>query len=347
MTQVSSPFVAANGSVGRVMRTVLYALLPGVAIYIWAFGWGILVNLALAMLSALVFEWLMLLLRERPVRPFLSDGSALVTAVLLALCLPPLTPWWVPVVGCFFAIVVAKHLYGGLGYNPFNPAMAAYAVLLVSFPRELSVWTAPLALLQQPLGLLETWTYVTTGQLPAGLAWDSLTAATPLDHLRTELGRGVEVAELSRAAVFGHLGGVGMEWANAGFLLGGLWLLYRRIITWHIPVAVLLSLGAAAAVGHVLDPAGFASPMLHLWAGAAILGAFFIATDPVTAAATPRGRLIYGCGIGLLSFAIRAWGGYPDGVAFAVLLMGLTVPLLDQYTTPRVYGARTQHGKQG
>lgn len=337
---MSSPFIPSSSSVASVMRTVIYALIPGIAVYVLMFGWGIVVNILFASVSAIVFELVMLIVRKRSIRIYLLDGSAIVTAILLSLALPPMSPWWIPVTGSFFAIVVAKHLYGGLGYNAFNPAMAAYAVLLVSFPRELSLWSAPLELLTQPLSFLETVDYAIFKQLPGSLTFDAITTATPLDYLRTETGLGRHVAEIRGAAVFGMFAGLGAEWVNAAFLLGGLWLMYKKVITWHIPFAVLVSIALISGFFYLFDGTLYASPALHLLGGASILGAFFIATDPITASTTPMGRIVYGCGIGVLTFSIRAWGGYPDGVAFAVLLMGLTVPLLDYYTTPKVYGAR-------
>ena len=328
------------------MRIVIYAMIPGVALYVFLFGWGVAINIAIAAISALVFELTMLIARSRSIRLYLFDGSAPVTAILLALALPPMVSWWIPVTGMFFAIVAAKHLYGGLGYNTFNPAMLAYAILLVSFPRELSQWSAPLELLERPLNFIETLSYSLFHKLPNSITFDALTSATPLDHLRTEVGLGNTVDAVSHAPLFGLVAGKGMEWVNSGFLLGGIWLMYKKIISWHIPFAVLGSIAAISGLCFVLDPSVFSNPMLHLWGGASILGAFFIATDPVTASTTPKGRLMYGCGIGILTFSIRAWGGYPDGIAFGVLLMGLTVPLLDHYTVPKVFGARTKNGKK-
>ena len=223
--------------------------------------------------------------------------------------------------------------------------MAAYAVLLISFPRELSVWDAPLSQVEQSLGFIETVQYVLFHTLPPSIQFDALTSATVLDHMRTQIGMGKMLVEISHSPVFGTLAGAGYEWVNLGFLLGGLWLIYKKIISWHIPLAMLSAIAIISGIFFLLDAQTFANPILHLMGGASILGAFFIATDPVTASTTPRGRIIYGAGIGLLTFAIRAWGGYPDGVAFAVLLMGLTVPILDHYTAPKVYGARAGYGK--
>ena len=172
-----------------------------------------------------------------------------------------------------------------------------------------------------------------------------MTSATLLDYVRTEVGLGKNIEVISRSPIFGYVSGTGYEFVNAGFLLGGLWLIYRKIISWHIPLAMLLAITFISSISFVIDSNVFSNPLVHLLGGASILGAFFIATDPITASTTPRGRIIYGLGIGFITFSIRTWGGYPDGVAFAVLLMGLTVPLLDHYTMPKVYGARSTYDK--
>jgi len=341
----SSPFIPSSSSVGKMMRSVIYALIPGILLYIYFFGWGVLVNVCLAVVAALFFEWLMLVMCQRPVRVFLFDGSAIITAMLLALALPTIAPWWIPVVGSFFAIVVAKHLYGGLGYNVFNPAMAAYAVLLISFPLEMTLWSLPLDKLPQNISFVDALNFSFFRELPSNLNIDAITSASLLDHIRTEVGLGHSLADVQSSPVFGHVAAAEYEWINIAFLAGGLWLIYRKIITWHIPLAMLLSLFTISLICHLIDDNQFSSPLIHLFGGASIIGAFFIATDPITASTTALGRLIYGCGIGLLTFAIRTWGGYPDGVAFAVLLIGLTVPLLDHYTAPKVYGARKGYDK--
>lgn len=348
----TSPHVRAPVTVATVMVRVLLALIPGIAAYVWFFGWGVVVNISIAVCTAIAAEALMLRIRRQPVMQFITDSSALVTATLLALAIPPTMPWWATVIGVLFAIVVAKHLYGGLGYNPFNPAMVGYVVLLISFPREMTMWFPVVSLSEYPLSFAEYVALIFTGRLPAGFEMDALTEATPLDALRTHLGLGSTVGDiratfgldeetsrlLSVIPIFGALGGKGWEWVNAGFLAGGLWLLYKRVIAWHIPVAVLGSLAVMSLLFYVYDPEYYASPMFHLFSGAAMLGAFFIATDPVTAAVSPTGRLLYGVGIGILIYVIRVWGGYPDSIAFAVLLMNMAVPLIDNYFKPRVFG---------
>ncbi len=321
------------------MLRVIYALIPGVIAYVWFFGWGVAVNIILACSVALVSEAVMLAVRGRAIKPFLLDGSAPVTAFLLALSLPPLAPWWITLTGTAFAIVVAKQLYGGLGHNPFNPAMAGYVMLLISFPREMTQWLAPETVSGHALNFIEAARAIFGGLLPASSTLDAVSAATPLDALKTHLHLG-ETVEIARrtSPVFGSLGGLGWEWINGLFLLGGLWMIYKKLITWHIPLALLGSLFTLALIFHLFDSAAYVSPLFHLFSGAAMLGAFFVATDPVTACTTPRGKLCYGAGVGVLTYVIRTWGGYPDGIAFAVLLMNMAAPLIDHYTRPRVFG---------
>jgi electron transport complex protein RnfD len=330
----SSPHLPATGSVSRMMGFVLLALLPGSLCAVWLFGWGVLVNILLAGLAAIAAEAAMLTARRRPVLPALQDGSALLTGVLLAMALPPLAPWWIPVIGSLFAIVIAKQLYGGLGYNPFNPAMAGYVVLLISFPRELSLWPAT----GWVLDLQDTLQLVFAGSLPDTLTLDAITMATPLDAVKTRLGLSETLTEIQGSTVFGSFAGAGWEWLNLWFLLGGLWLLQQKIIKWQIPAGMLAGLSLTALLFYAWNPDIYASPQFHCFSGAAMLGAFFIATDPVSASTTPRGRLYYGLGIGVLTYVIRTWGGYPDGVAFAVLLMNMAAPTIDYYTRPRVFG---------
>jgi len=332
-----SPHRHAHATVRSMMLQVLYALLPGIAVYVWFFGWGVVVHALLAASVALAAEAAMLRARGRALRPFITDGSAVLTGVLLALALPPLAPWWVTVVGTAFAIVIAKQLYGGLGYNPFNPAMVGYVVLLVSFPREMTVWPAAYVVSGHHVGMMDSLRIVFLGQ-PGTAGLDAFSGATPLDLMKTQLGLDHTVSEIRSSPVFGDFGGKGWEWLANAFFLGGLYLLYRRVISWHIPVGMLGSLIVISVMFYAVDAGVYPTPMFHVFSGGAMLGAFFIATDPVSAATTPRGRLLYGAGIGLLTYVIRTWGGYPDGVAFAVLLMNLAAPTIDHYTQPRVLG---------
>ena len=216
----------------------------------------------------------MLAVRRRPVAATLLDGSALLTGLLLALALPPITPWWIAVLGSLVAIIFAKQLYGGLGYNPFNPAMIGYIVLLISFPRELSLWPAT----GIDLGLADAIRLAFSGSLPPGQGFDAITMATPLDTARTRVLMGTALDD--GAAIAGSPAAIDWLWVNLAFMAGGLWLLLRRVIQWRIPLSMLASLAAIAMVFHLYDPALYASPLFHLGSGAAKLGAFFIATDP-------------------------------------------------------------------
>lgn len=322
------------------MRQVLVALLPGVVAHLLVFGWGILLQITLAVGFALLFEWLMLRWRQRPLRPFLTDYSVVVTAVLFALCMPPLAPWWVAATGMLFAVVVAKHLYGGLGHNLFNPTMVGVAAVIIAFPIEFSQWLAPRAMGAGLPGLLDSARVVLTGH-SGHLDWDAITRATPLDLLRSGLQDNLRVPEIREQAVFSRFGAAGWDWIVLAYLAGGLWLWQRGVIRWQAPVGLL---SATIVFSSLLWLGGtdlHAPPGLQLFSGALVLAAFFIVTDPVSGCATPRGRLIFGIGVAVLTLLIRRYGGFPDGVAFAVLLMNMFVPLIDRYTRPRVYGHRS------
>ncbi|WP_078120821.1 electron transport complex subunit RsxD [Thiosocius teredinicola] len=336
----SSPHFSGPQSVTKVMGMVLLALIPGTAALFWYFGWGVLINIAIAITTAVVAEAAVVGLRRRDIGYALGDLSAVVTAWLLALALPPLLPWWQTVMGTAFAIVIVKQLFGGLGYNPFNPAMAGYVLLLVSFPVTMTRWLPPDVISSQGLSLADSLHIIWSNSPPAGQTWDALTSATPLDQMRTQLSQNQMISEIRESPLWGDFGGRGWEWVGNWFLLGGLFLLWRGVINWRIPVSMLASLALVAGVFWAIDSQTHPFPAFHLFSGGAMLGAFFIATDPVTASTTPRGQLIYGALIGLFVFIIRTWGGYPDAVAFSVLLMNMAAPTIDYYTQPRIFGQR-------
>ena len=333
-----SPYITDAPTVSTIMFKVLLALVPGITAYVWIYGGGILVSLTLATLTALAAEAILLKIRQRQVKPYLMDMSAVVTAWLLALALPPLAPWWLVIVGTFFAIVIAKQLYGGLGYNPFNPAMVGYAVLLISFPLIMTKWPAPLLLAEHPLSFMDQLHFVFSHSLPGDIKVDAITSATPLDYLKTQLMLKHEVSSITQAPIFGAFGAKGGELVTGAYLLGGLYLLQQRIISWHLPTVFLASLATISFVFYAIEPSHFASPLFHLMSGASMLCAFFIITDPVSGPTTPRGKIYFAAGVGVLTYLIRVYGGYPDGVAFAVLLMNMCVPLIDALTQPRVFG---------
>lgn len=337
LMRITSPHTHGPMSTSRVMQNVLLATVPGVIVLTHFFGFGTLVNIIWASILAIAFEALALSLRKRPLGFYLGDYSAVVTAVLLGIALPPYAPWWLIAVGTASAILMAKHLYGGLGYNPFNPAMVGYVVLLISFPVQMTSWAAPRGVGELP-GLMEALQACFT---PAN--FDAVTMATPLDVLKQN--NSLLMEDLWQQNVqFGRWAGIGWEWASLAFLAGGLWLLYQRIFTWHAPVAML---GAVALMAALFYDGGSSasggSPLFHLLSGATMFGAFFIVTDPVSSAVSTRGRLVYGALIGLLVYLIRVYGNYPDAVAFAVLIMNFAAPFIDQYTQPRTYG----HAKRG
>jgi len=337
--RISPPFLAGTNRVTLHMLQVLLAMIPAVIAMVYFFGPAVLINIALALAIALASEAVMLKIRKRPIKPFITDGSAAVTAVLLAVAIPPLAPWWLTTVGIIFAIVFAKHLYGGLGYNPFNPAMVGYVLLLVSFPLEMTTWLPVSSLSETPIDFSHALQLIFHGDSTAGIAMDTVSGATPLDAMKTQISQQILPEYIVNQNLFGILGGLGWEWINFWFAIGGLYLLYRRVINWHVPVAMLGTIFVLSSITGLFAPELTGSPLFHLFSGGTMLGAFFIATDPVSGSTTVKGRVLFGIGVGALTYIIRIWGGYPDGVAFAVLLMNMGAPLIDYYTQPKVYGA--------
>jgi electron transport complex protein RnfD len=304
----------------QIMRQVIYALALGVSASYIFFGWGIIIQILLGVVSALVIEAAFVAMRGRPVLESISDGSAVLTAVLLAISIPSIAPWWIIVVGVAFAIIFGKQLYGGLGGNPFNPAMLGYAFLLISYPLQMTTWPVDFSAFSQAINIIFN-----------ALSFDGLSGATRLDEVKTGLSLGNNLASI-------QVHSISQAWINAGFLVGGIYLLARKVIFWHIPMAFLSGIVVMALLVLIFDSQTHLPVQNHLMLGGTMLGAFFIATDPVSASTTPKGRLIYGFLIGVLIVVIRNYGGYPDGIAFAVLLMNMTVPLIDQYTQPKVFG---------
>ena len=335
-----APYLAPKANVASLMQQVLLALVPAALAHVWFFGPGFVLNTLIACFFCMAGEAAMMVARGRKPATALLDYSALVTAALLAFALPSLTPWWVTATGALFGIVVAKHLYGGLGYNIFNPAMAGYVVILVAFPMHLNLWVAPHMgnIDYQYLTLIETLTYTLTGALPDALSFDAVSRATPLDAMKSGLNNARTIAEIQTLPIMGDFGGRGWEWIGNFIAIGGFWLLIRKIIRWQISLGVAAGLLIPATIMFLIDSSTNPSPGFHLFGGAAILCAFFIATDPVSAATSPKGRFIYGAGIGFLIYAIRTWGSYADGVAFAVLIMNMAVPAIDYMTQPHIVG---------
>ena len=333
----TSPFFSSPNAVNKVMLQVLLALIPGTLVMIYFFGWGILFNIILSILYAVGFEAFALFLRKRPIMPFISDLSAIVTGWLFALTLPPLMPWYIVFVGVFFAIIIAKHLFGGLGYNPFNPAMVGFAVLIISYPFEMTQWIQPETFAHQTHGFVDSLKMLLSHQSTPD--WDAITMATPLDEVKTGLRAGTHYGDIIKQSPYlqNSLSNTWV-WSSLAYALGGFWLLYKKVIHWQIPTALIGTLLIISGVFYLYDGNAYASPILHLFSGATILGAFFIATDPVSASTTPIGKLFYAASIGFFIYVIRTWGNYPDAIAFSVLIMNMAVPMIDYFTQPRVLG---------
>jgi len=338
---ISSPHAHGARPVGRVMLLVMLALVPATLGGFWRFGWPAVYLWCVTVLACLFAEAVCVRLAERPARSALADGSAVLTGWLLALSLPPWAPWWVGAVGGAFAIVVVKHAFGGLGQNLFNPAMAARVMLLISFPVEMTQWLAP----QLPDAGLATALAGLGVTFGAGLP-DAVSSASLLGHVKAEASRGVALGQALAGQWDPLAAGLGARAGSLGetsaWLLaaGGLFLVAKRVIGLRIPAAFLLGVAAPAALAQFLAPDHYLPPLAHLLSGGVMLAAFFIATDYVTSPSTPLGQWIFGLGCGLLTWIIRTWGAYPEGVAFAVLLMNAAAPLIDHTTRPRIFGRR-------
>jgi RnfABCDGE-type electron transport complex D subunit len=344
----ASPHAHGGGEVRRTMRLVLVALTPATLFGFWLYGWPAFFLWLITLLSVLVFEFMSLRLmgQTAPGRT-LGDGSALLTGWLLAMTLPPWSPWWVGVLGAFIAIVIGKQVFGGLGQNIFNPAMVARVALLISFPLQLTTWVTPLSLgsVATP-GFIEG-LHITLGQTPL---LDAMASASLLGYAKTELSRGIGLIQAlaaSHAPQFSWLGvRTGSMGESSAFLIlaGGVFLLTTGVIRWQAPVGVLSGTLLPAFIAHTFSPANYLDAGSHLFSGALMLGAFFIATDYVTSPTTGTGQLVFGLGVGLMTWVIRTLGGYPEGVAFAILFMNALTPIIDRYIRPRILG-RTWSGR--
>ncbi|WP_196137935.1 electron transport complex subunit RsxD [Aliikangiella sp. G2MR2-5] len=343
--RLSSPFFHHALSTDKVMLLVIGALIPGAAIQCFYFGYGVLINLVLCALVANLSELLFLKFRGRALDA-LKDNSATLTGILLGLAIPPTLPFWMSIVGVSFAIIFAKQLYGGLGFNPFNPAMVGYVLLLISFPVEMTAWLPSTEIASHFPNFTESLQLIFLSETSRGLTVadfrtvaDGFTMATPLDHVKTAHTMGKISSEIVTDPMY-NTNLIGWNWVNYGFLFGGLLLLATKTIRWQIPFAVLASIIVTSALLNWFDAERFSTPVFHLTTGATMLGAFFIATDPVSASTTPKGRLIYGVLIGFFVVTIRTFGGYPEAMGFAVLLLNLAAPTIDHYTRPVIYGHR-------
>ena len=316
-----SPHIREELLTSKVMLSVVYALIPAIAVSIYYFGFYALRTYTLTILFTLIFEALFLKIRSKPVT--LNDNSALVTSLLLAMNLPPASPWWMIFIGSFVAIIIGKQLFGGLGQNPFNPVLVARVLLLIAWPARMNEWIEPKPLV-------------------SGSSLDAVSASTPLGEAKTEIithGHIIseELVDLT-GAFLGNIGGSLGEVSALAIVIGGLYLLYKRIISLHIPVTFIISFLIIVVPYWFFSPDKTIDPVVHLFAGGLMLGVFFMATDLVTTPISRAGQIIFGCGCGLITAVIRLFGGYPEGVSFAILIMNAFVPLIDYYFRPKSFG---------
>lgn len=302
-----TPHVRSKESIQSIMRDVIIALVPATAMGIYYFGLKALILIVAAIVSAVFFEWLYEKITKKPVT--ISDLSAVVTGLLLAMNLPASAPVWVPIVGSAFAIIFAKQLFGGLGQNFINPALAGRAFLLASYPTEMTTWTAP------------------TGFSGA----DAVAVATPLSQLKAG-----ELTTSLGDLIVGNVGGCIGETCAIALIIGGIYLLYKHVISWKIPVIYIATVFILFAV---IGRHGVRMPLQEIMAGGVMLGGIFMATDYASSPVTPKGQVIFAIGAGLITYLIRTSGGYPEGVSYSILLMNVCVPLIERFTEPTIFGA--------
>lgn len=333
----SSPHAHGGASTSRIMWTVCATLAPAAAWSVYLFGLPALTVILATIVFCLGFEVLCQVIARKPIA--IADGSAVLTGLILALTLPPGLPIWICAVGAFVAIVVAKAVFGGLGQNPFNPAMTGRVFLLIAFPGPLTRWLVPRGTEAELFGQSVT-AYDAAGNLVelGSDKADAITAATPLGLLSEQGAHAVAALEQSTDVFLGQINGSLGETSGLLLLLGGLFLLWRKIITWHIPISFMATVALIAAITNGVDDSVYAGPVFHLCTGGVIIGAWFMATDYVTSPMFPAGKLVFGAGCGVLTMVIRLWAGYPEGVSFAVLLMNACVPIIDTYTRPKKFG---------
>jgi len=324
-----SPHVYEDTSVKRLMYDVVIALLPALAMSIYFFGMGAIIVTLVAVVSCLAFEWLIqkFILKQEPT---ITDGSAIVTGVLLAFNVPSNLPIGIIILGSLFAIGVAKMTFGGLGNNPFNPALAGRVFLLISFPVQMTSWPIP-------SGFKTGYADAVTGATPLGLVKEGLAKGDQMSDLMSKIPSHMEM-------FYGRMGGSMGEIAAAALILGFAYLLIRKVITWHIPVSIILTITVFTGILWYINPETNADPLFHLLTGGVMLGAIFMATDYVTSPMTTKGMWIFGIGIGILTVLIRVFGAYPEGVSFAILIMNAFVPLINKYVKPKRFGEEVNHG---
>ncbi|HXK00604.1 MAG TPA: electron transport complex subunit RsxD [Buchnera sp. (in: enterobacteria)] len=348
---INFPEIYYQRNTRQIMLLVLLACIPGISVQFYYFGYGTFLQILVSIVTALISESIVLIIRKKKIKNTITDNSVIVTAMLLAISVPPFLPWYLNVIGTCFSVIIAKQLYGGLGQNLFNPAMIGYVFLLISYPIPMTNFIIPYDNFLNSPSLMKTISIIfcknenyNKNFLGLHLLNNNITQATPLNKFKTDIhfknkytyDKDKKFLFMSGNNFFNK--NFSWQWINIAFFLGGVFLLWMKVICWRIPLFFLLMLTITSSLGWLYYEVHFASPLIHLFSGATMLGAFFIATDPVTVPTTKRGRIIFGILTGFLVWIIRSCGGYPDAVAFSILLSNSTVPLLDYYTRPKVYG---------
>lgn len=328
LTVSLSPHQLGTNSVKKLMYGVLIALLPALFVSVWYFGLGAIIVTGTSVLSCILFEYLLTkFVLKKP--PTITDGSAAITGLLLAFNLPSNLPVWLVIIGAFVAIGIAKMSFGGIGNNIFNPAIAGRIFLLISWPVQMTSWPKPSALNNHILGYID----VSTGATPLGILAEGVRNGESVTKLTSQMPDYMQM-------LMGHTGGSLGEVGATAILIGLVYLLMKKIITWHIPISILGTAAVFSGILWFINPDKFADPMFHLLSGGLLLGAVFMATDYVTSPMSKRGMILYGVFIGLLTIIIRVWGAFPEGVSFAILIMNAFVPLINMYMKPKRFGEK-------
>lgn len=324
----SSPHQLGTNSVKKLMYGVLIALIPTLFVSVWFFGLGAIIVIITSVLSCILFEYLLTkFVLKKPTT--IADGSAALTGLLLAFNLPSNLPVWLVIIGAFVAVGIAKISFGGLGNNIFNPALAGRVFLLISWPVQMTSWPKPSPISEHLLG----YTDVTTGATPLGVLAEGIRNGESAVKITSQVPDYLQM-------LLGNTGGSLGEVGAAAILIGLVYLLMKKIITWHIPISILGTVAVFTGILWFINPVKFASPEFHLLSGGLLLGAVFMATDYVTSPMSKRGMILYGVFIGLLTIIIRVWGAFPEGVSFAILIMNAFVPLINMYMKPKRFGEK-------
>ncbi|MFW6290442.1 MAG: RnfABCDGE type electron transport complex subunit D [Mariniphaga sp.] len=317
-----SPHVHSAETTRKIMYRVVYAMIPALLWSVFVFGLDALKVTLIAIVACLVFEYVIQKYLMK-VKPMITDGSAMITGILLAFNVPANLPWWIIIIGALAAVGIGKLSFGGLGSNIFNPALVGRVFLLISFPVQMTSW--PVVREQEVDGV--------TTATPLGIIKEGLSSGTPVSEISQQLPSSTDM-------LLGHMSGSLGEISALLLILGGIYMWYKKVITWQIPVSIIATVAAIAGLFWLIDPQNYVNPLYHVLTGGLMLGAIYMATDMVTSPMTPKGQLIYGAGIGIITISIRLFGAYPEGISFAILIMNAFTPIINNYVKPKRFGGR-------